>query len=595
MQIDDGGSEPTALQMFQIALQHHQNGQLREAEHHYRLALARRPDYAEALNNLGNVLFALGRATEAEQCYRRTLELRPGSGVIYGNLGKALAGLGRDSEAEHSMRTAIELQPDYAEAHNDLGKLLQQRGLLDAAEQSYRRACMLNPALGAAHFNLGNLLFSFGRIEDAERSYRRAAELDPGHAEAQRNLLYMLNYVPGKHPAEIFAEHREFARRFVPVVQAPPHANSRIPGRRLRIGYVSGDLRDHAVAFFIEPVLAKHDRGAFEIFCYYNFPRTDSVTERLKSHAVHWRDVIQLDDQTLAAMVRHDQIDILVDLSGHTVYNRLLLFGQKPAPIQATWLGYLNTSGLDAMDYRITDAHATPAGRLDGFHVEKLVRLPDSQWCYRPPRDCPDVAPPPCTTQGQVTFASFANLSKISDQTIALWGRLLKRVPGSQLLVTSAILASIPDRYLDRFLHHGIAAERIRFLGYLPLPDYLALHREADIILDTFPYSGGTTSCHALWMGVPVVALAGDTATSRGCASLLHTVGLNELVAETEEQYLDIAATLASDSGRLAVLRAEMRARMRASPLMDERRFTRNLELAYREMWHSWCKQQRAA
>jgi predicted O-linked N-acetylglucosamine transferase (SPINDLY family) len=579
----------TASQAFQTALQQHQAGRLQEAEASYRLALELNPNYAEALNNLGNVLYALGRAAEAEAQYRRTLELRPDAAVIHANLGKALAGIGQHEEAERSLRKALELQPDYAEAHNDLGKLLQQRGLLDAAECSYRRACLLKPELAAAQFNLGNLLFSFGLMDEAERSYRQALALDPGNVETHRNLVFMLNYVPGKHPAEIFAAHREFAHRFAPTIKVPPHANSPIPGRKLRVGYVSGDLRDHAVAFFIEPVLANHDRGAFEVFCYYNFPRPDAVTERLRSHADQWRDVIELNDESLAAMIRRDQIDILLDLSGHTIYNRLLMFSRKPAPVQATWLGYLNTTGLDAMDYRITDAHATPEGPLDGFHSEKLVRLPDSQWCYRPPDYCPDVSPPPNTANGRITFAAFANLSKIGEPTIELWSRLLARVPGSQLLVTSAILASVPDKYLERFVRHGIAAERVRILGFQQFRDYLTLHRSADVVLDTFPYSGGTTTCHALWMGVPVVTLAGESVTSRGGASLLHAVGLDEMVAQSPEQYLDIATALASDVRRLTTLRAEMRARMSASPLMDEARFTLNLEDAYRAMWRHWC------
>jgi predicted O-linked N-acetylglucosamine transferase (SPINDLY family) len=301
-----------------------------------------------------------------------------------------------------------------------------------------------------------------------------------------------------------------------------------------------------------------------------------------------------LDDAALAVQIRTDAIDILVDLSGHTGHSRLLVFGLKPAPVQVTWLGYLNTTGLDTMDYRIADAHAVPEGPLDALHSEKLVRLPDSQWCYRPPAGCPDVSPPPCIASGCTTFASFTNPAKIGQPTIELWARLLARVPDSRLLVVGATLTSIPDEYLERFTRHGIAPERLQVQGAKPFPEYLALHRSADIILDTFPYSGGTTTCHSLWMGVPVVTLAGETATSRGGASLLHAMGLDQLVAQTPEQYLEIAAALAADAQRLAALRAGMRKRMAASALMDEVQFTRNLEKAYGEMWRAWCAKQQS-
>jgi protein O-GlcNAc transferase len=579
----------TASDAFQLALQHQQSGRLQDAEACYRRVIALNPGHAEAHNNLGNVLNALGRTLEAEPHYRRTLELRPDAAAVHDNLGKVLSTLGRNEEAERSIRRALELQPDYAEAHNDLGQLLQQRGLREEAEQSYRKAAALKPALAAAHFNIGNLLFSYGRTEEAERSYREALALDPGHAETHRNLVFLLNYVPGKRPAEIYAEHRSFAARFCPPPDSLPHLNTPDAGRKLRIGYVSGDFRDHALAFFIEPVLARHDRKSFEIFCYSNYGRADAVTGRLKSVADHWREVSALNDAALATLVRDDAIDILVDLSGHTLHNRLLAFARKPAPVQATWLGYLNTTGLEAMDYRITDAQASPPGPLDALHSEKLVRLPDSQWCYRPPAGCPAVSPPPSASSGRITFAAFTNLSKIGQPTIELWARLLARVPGSQLLVVSAILASVPDAYVERFTRHGIAPERLRLAGTMPFTDYLALHGSADIVLDTFPYSGGTTTCHSLWMGVPVVSLTGETTTSRGGASLLHAIGLPELVAQTPEQYLEIAAALAADPRRLAALRAGMRARMAASPLMDEVRFTRNLEQAYRSMWRAWC------
>lgn len=371
------------------------------------------------------------------------------------------------------------------------------------------------------------------------------------------------------------------------------HGNSPEPERRLRIGYVSGDFRHHSVAQFFEPVLARHDRGGFEIFCYYNLFRVDDTTERLRRRADCWREITSLSDEAVADLVGRDGIDILVDLSGHTKYNRLLAFARKPAPVQAAWLGYLNTTGLDAIDYRITDRHASPEGLLDAFHSERLLRLPDSQWCYRPPLDCPEVTDPPTMHGGPVTFGAFSGLAKIGPQVVALWCRLLERLPDARLLVAGLGLGSIRDEYLSRFASRGVAPERVDLREFQSFWDYLAMHEAADVMLDTFPYTGGTTTCHALWMGVPVVTLVGDSAPSRGGASLLKAVGLDELVVDTPLQYLDTASSLAGDPERLATLRSGMRARMLASPLMDASRFTHHLEQAYRAMWRRWCETRR--
>jgi predicted O-linked N-acetylglucosamine transferase (SPINDLY family) len=568
-------------------------GRLAEAEQNYRDALALKPAYADAHANLGILLQAQGRLNEAESSYRNALAVKPDYPEMQNNLGTALLDLGRLDEAEHCFRQALEGRPAYAEAHVNLGQALRSQGRLAEAEQNIRAALALNPELAVAHNYLANVLRSLGRLEEAEASYRRALALKPDDAETHSNLVFLLNYIPGRRPAQIFHEHRKFAQRFCRFADPEPHANAARPARQLRIGYVSADLRDHAVAFFIEPVLANHDRKGFEVFCYYNLARADAVTERLRTLVDHWRDVAACDDETLARLIRSDAIDILVDLSGHTGHSRLTVFGRKPAPVQAAWLGYLNSTGLEAMDYRITDANATPRGPLDAFHSEKLVRLPGSQWCYRAPLNSPDVAPPPCLASGIVTFASFTNPAKIGEPNIKLWSRLLALVPKSRLLVVGATLTSIPEEFVKRFTRQGIAPERLQLMGAKPFPEYLALHREADVILDTNPYSGGTTTCHALWMGVPVVTLAGETATSRGGASLLNAVGLRELVAETPKQYVDFAAALAADPKRLARVRAGLRKRMAASPLMDEVRFTRNLEKAYRAMWRAWCDKQR--
>lgn len=564
-------------------------GMITEAEDCFRGALALKPDYAAAHSNLGIALRDLKRPQEAERSFHDAVRIEPDNAQAHNNRGNVLSELGQLEKAERSLRHAIRIRPDYAEAHGNLGIVLCGLRRLVEAERSARRAVELKPDYAEAHNDLGLALFGLGRVPEAERSYRKALALNPALAVAQGNLAYLLNCVAGRSAAEIHAAHRDFAQRFCSSADPRPHRNARDPGRRLRVGYVSADLRHHSVAFFIEPVLARHDHGNFEIFCYSNSAHVDAVTGRLKSCADQWREVFFMDDEALANLVREDAIDILVDLSGFSANNRLATFARKPAPVQATWLGYLNTTGLDAMDYRITDGHAAPQGLLDAYHSERLVRLPDSQWCFQPPLECPEVGPPPSVRSGQVTFAVFSNPAKIGVEVIELWSRLLARVAGSKLLVIANGLASIPEDFVARFVHHGIAKERLRVLGSRPFREYLAMHGQADVMLDTFPFTGGTTTCHALWMGVPVVSLVGDTATSRGGASLLHAVGLGELVAQTPEQYIDIGCGLAQDPARLAALRAGLRERMRASSLMDAQRFTRNLESAYRVMWRSWC------
>jgi predicted O-linked N-acetylglucosamine transferase (SPINDLY family) len=566
-------------------------GRRADAEACYRKAISLKPDYAEAHANLGNLLLHAGHPGDAADSYRKALEVRPDYPEALVNLGNALQSPGGSVDAEQCYRKALSLRPNYVEALVNLAQALRGQGRLLEAEQSLRAALAIRPEIAEAHNYLANVLRSLGQVDEAEQSYRRALALKPDDAETYSNLLFLLNYIPDRTPEQIFAEHQEFARRFVPGIKPAPHTNAPKPTRKLRIGYVSADLRDHPVAFFLEPVLAHHNRRKFEIYSYYNFAHGDLVTTRLKSLSDHWREVAALDDDALAKLIRDDAIDILVDLSGHTGHNRLLTFARKPVPVQATWLGYLNTTGLEQMDYRITDARATPRGPLDALNSEKLVRLPDTQCCYRPPQ-APDVSPPPCVASGHVTFASFTNPAKIGQTSIELWGRVLKRVPSARLLVVGATSVTLSPEFVRRFLLAGISSERIEIVGARPFPEYLALHGKVDIILDTFPYSSGTTTCHALWMGVPVVTLAGDSASSRTGTNLLHALGLKALVARAPEHYVEIAVALAADSGRLAKLRAGMRKRMAASPLMDETQFTQNLEKAYRAMWCSWCARQ---
>lgn len=585
--LQEAPAQADFLNLLGLVQQAH--GRAGDAEASFRAVLAAHPDHAVAHGNLAIALRARGHPGEAEQHLREAVRLDPAFADAHNNLGNLLLELGRAGESERCLRRAIELRPGYAEAHANLAIVLRAFGRLAEAEACARRALALDPGDAGTHNVLGVALFGLGRAREAERCYRAALAQDPSLAVAQGNLVYLMNCVSGRSLDEIYAEHRAYAQRFCPAPDAAPHGNPPDPDRRLRIGYVSGDFRHHSVAYFIESVLESHDRGAVDVFCYYNNPQSDAVTARLRGLADHWRDASALDDAALVRQVRADGIDILVDLSGYTANNRLAAFARRPAPVQATWLGYLNTTGLEAMNYRISDARASPPGALDRVHSERLVRMPDSQWCYRPPADAPQVAPSPCQASGHVTFASFSIPAKLDEAVLRLWGRLLERVPDSRLLVVTNGLREVPAAFVEELLRHGIAPERLRVEGSVPFADYLAAHARADIVLDTFPFTGGTTTCHALWMGVPVVTLVGETATSRGGASALHAVGLGELVATTEEGYLEIAAALARDPSRQALLRAGMRERLRRSPLTDAPRFTRHLEAAYRRMWRDWC------
>jgi predicted O-linked N-acetylglucosamine transferase (SPINDLY family) len=571
----------------------HRVGRHEEAGVSLRRAIEIEPQSPGTLGNLGLVLRTQGRAAEAVDAYRAALALSPEDPALLTNLGNALADLVRHEEAVACFRDAVAAAPNHASAYYNWGSLYLRSEQFQSASEKFRAALAIDPHLGEAEVGLASALLDLGRIDEAIEACRRALLLRPHDPDAHSRLLFTLLHSAEVGPRQVFEEHREWARKHTDSFSSgfPRHANSREPERRLRIGYVSGDFRHHSVAQFFEPVLARHDRGAFEIFCYHNLLRADETTERLRGSADSWCEIASLVDAAVADRVRADRIDILVDLSGHTKFNRLLVFARRPAPVQVTWLGYLNTTGLDAIGYRITDARATPQGSLDALHSERLVRLPDSQWCYQPPLDCPEVSTPPAVREKRpVTFGVFSSLAKIGPRVIALWCKLLERVPEARLLIMGLGLDSMRDEYLSRFAAQGAAPARVELRGFQSFRDYLAMHDAVDVMLDTFPYAGGTTTCHALWMGVPVISLVGDSAASRGGASVLGTIGLDELVAATSDEYLDKACALAGDLARQSTLRAGMRARMSASPLMDAARFTRHLEKAYRSMWRDWCR-----
>ena len=563
---------------------------------HFQRAVSRRPDWWQARSNLGFALARVGRMAEAAGELEAAAALNPADAGIRNNLGLALSALGRGEEAHASFKEAIHLSPGYPEAHSNLAILFERYGRTSEAIAACLEALRLRPDYPEAHHNLANALKSQGRHDEALTHYREALRLKPDYTEAHSSLLFALCYPAGLSCDQIFAEHRAFgfAHRF----PALPHDNTPDPDRALRIGYLSADFRSHAVARFIEPVLRHHDRSRFQICCYSNVGVPDATSARLGELAGRLVNIAGMPDEEAAALIRRDKIDLLVDLSGHTADNRLPLFARKPAPLQVTWLGYPHTTGLDAIDYRITDAVSDPPGESERFHSERLLRLPHTFSCFAPPTEAPPVAALPALSRGFVSFASFNNPAKITPESVALWAGALKRVPGSRMLVKGYSLADQGSqaRLLALFAAQGVGAERLELRGNTPsYAEHLRLYATVDIALDSFPYNGTTTTCEALWMGVPVLTLAGAEHRSRVGATLLRSVGLTGLVAGSSEDFCNRAADLAGDLERLARLRAALRGTMAASSLTDGAGFTGQLEIAYRAIWQNWCTKAQAS
>ena len=562
----------------------------RDALQHFLLAATLRPDWWEAHSNLGFALARMGRMAEAAAELQIAAELRPRDAGIRNNIGLAFSALGRAEEALASFQEAIRLNPLYPEAHSNLAILFERYGRTSESISSCLEALKLRPDYPEAHHNLACALKSQGRHQEAVAHYREALRLKPDYEEARSSLLFALCYRANVNEEEVVAEHLNFGA--LQQMSAVTHDNDKRSDRRLRIGYVSADFRAHAVARFIEPVLRHHDRSRFEIFCYSNVSVPDAKSEQLQQLADRFINIAGVPDQVAEEMIRRDGIDILIDLSGHSAGNRLSLFARKPAPVQVTWLGYPHTTGLPTIDYRITDAVTDPVGASEHHYAEKLLRLPGNFSCFAPPEEAPEVAELPFLSNGVITFGSFNNPAKITPETVALWAGVLLGVPGSRMLIKGYALADpgSRSRLAALFATHGLAPERLELLGNTPsYREHLSLYHRVDVALDTFPYHGTTTTCEALWMGVPVVTLAGATHRSRVGASLLGSVGLQMLVAQQAQGYWDAAIDLARDTARLAQLRMTLRQTMAASPLTDAAEFTGQIESAFREIWRSWA------
>ncbi|MGA3065703.1 MAG: tetratricopeptide repeat protein [Tepidisphaeraceae bacterium] len=561
---------------------------LPEAEDFFRRAIAVKSDFVEAHNNLGIVLRSAGRFSDSVDAYKKALELRPADPDILNNLGMALQGLGKFDESIAALRKAVELRPDHSAAYGNLGIVLRAADKPEEAIQALARAIELSPGFADAYCNYANAARDLGRLDEAVAMYRKAIQIrpDPG---THSNLVFTINFHPAYDPQTILRGNREWDRLYGQPLKETirPHENDARPDRKLRIGYVSPDFRDHCQSLFTGALFSKHNRSAFEIFCYSAVTHEDSITQGLRGQADHWQNIVGLTHGEIAEKIRDDKIDILVDLTMHMAQNRLPVFARKPAPVQVSWLAYPGTTGVEAIDYRITDPHLDPPGEHDSWYSEKSIRLPDTFWCYDPLTDHPEPNALPALKNGFITFGCLNNFCKVTDQSLSPWSRILKSLPTSRL-----ILLAPPGEHRRRiYAGLGVDSDRVEFAQFQPREKYLGTYHRIDLCLDTFPVNGHTTSLDALWMGVPVMSMVGHAAIARAGISQNTNLGLAaELVGRTGDEFVSLTLKLAANLDRLSELRKTLRARMSASALMDAPKFAKNMEAAYRQMWITWCR-----
>ena len=578
---------------YNLAMGYHSQGKLDMAVKSYKQVLSHKENSPEVYFSLGNVFFDQGNMIEAIQSFKKVISYMPNNAIAHNKLGTAYHSQEKLEEAIECYKRAISLIPNFVQPRNNMGCALCERGELEAAAISLKHALKLKPDYADGHCNLGNVLKEQGKYAEAISSYRKTIELNPNYTDVHSNLLLSLHYSTSYNSKSIFDEHIAWANTLkINSENKPDFENKKDSEKRLKIGYISPDFRSHSIAYFFEPIISHHNGKICEIYCYSAVLKSDKTTMRLRRMSHHWKSVIGLSTDQIVALIKNDEIDILIDLTGHTGKNYLSVFAHKPAPIQVTYLGYPNTTGLPTMDYRLTDDYADPSGKTEKLHTEKLIRLSSTAWCYRPPKKMPEVKEYPAKAKGIVTFGSFNASYKLNDKVYELWAKILSRVKDSRLLLKSTNFADegLKTQITEKFLKQGIERDRIILQGKVASHKaHMGYYHKIDIALDSFPYHGTTTTCEALYMGVPVVSLEGEDHRSRVGVSLLNQVKLQRLIAKTEEEYIEIACSLASDLEALGKLRKGLRPCMEKSPLMDETKFTHGLEKAYREMWQKWC------
>lgn len=617
---------PTKVQsLLQSALAHHKSGRLGDAEQLYRQVRAAAPRNFDGLHlsglaalqqgrladavdllgrahaidrghaacemRLGLALTAVGRFEHAESHFRHAVETKPDFHEGWDNLAYGLKTQNRLTEAIECHKKALALAPGYANGWYNYGLTLSLSGRVFEALECHDRAFAADPKYTLAHFGRAQALQQTHRIPEAVEEYGRFLALQPQHHEARSYRLFALHYLDGISREQLHEEHLAYGR----AVGAPPKqlfSNVADPARRLRVAFLSPDLRAHSCAHFIEPLVQHLDRTRFEIYLYHDHFREDKVSARLRARASLWRNFVGQPDAAVEKQIRADAPDILIDVAGHTGLNRLPLLARRLAPVQITYLGYPNTTGVEAIDYRFTDAIADPAPGADAFATETLVRFAPTAWSYEPPTDAPEVAISPSFTKGHVTFGCFNNLAKVTDRVLTLWGRILHAVPTAKFRLKGSGFSEpkVRARYEERFARCGLPADRVELVERTAgAAEHLSLYGDVDIALDTAPYHGTTTTCEALWMGVPVVTLVGSQHMSRVGASLLAAVGHPEWGATNDDEYVRIACHLAADEIGLAQIRSSLRAEMLGSALLDHVRQAERFGEALRTCWEDWC------
>ncbi|OBV40948.1 tetratricopeptide repeat protein [Janthinobacterium psychrotolerans] len=557
----------------------------------YQAALLLEPHNIDALNNLGMALQDNGQLEQALATFRQVALLTPDNPITHSNIAATLNAMGQREAALQSCRRAVKLGPKSTAAHVNLGTCLMEMGRLSEAVSSFETVVKLDPLQRRAHVNISAALARLGRVEQAIAHARQALKINPDWDELHSNLLFYLTHSPDIDAAALFAEHLRYAEHFEAPLRAswPLHTNTREPERRLRIGFVSADLYNHAVAHFITPILEHLALSPrLEIVIYANSFHIDPISRHLHGLAGIWRQVEKLTHAELAQLITSDAIDILIDLSGHTGFNRLPTFARKPAPLQLTWIGYPGTTGLQAMDYFLTDRYYSPPGVLDDQFTEKLIRLPACA-PFLPSPAAPEISAAPSISNGHITFGSFNRASKLSREVIARWSALLRAAPETKMLLAAMPNKQASDRLRSWFAREGIAADRLTFHGYTSIDEYLALHSQVDLCLDTYPYTSGTTGFHALWMGVPTLTMPGPTLPGFVSAAILSHAGLADFIADGEQDFLAKGLAHASDPGRLASMRLEMRERMNLAASGQPAEIAVGLEVALRHIWQRWC------
>ncbi len=570
-------------------LQRH--GFRQKAIQEFREVIRLQPQNAEAYFRLGVLFSEGGKLSDALFCYQKAFDLKPGDVRILNNLTEVLNRQGKYEEAELMAKKTLELNPNLVEAHGNLGNVYKKQGNYEKAEAHFKEALKLDPKQAKVLYHLGATLLFSNRHKEAAEHLRGAVEVDPEFYQSHSSLVYALNYIEEPSQKEIFEEHKQWGVQHSLGVQEEGWPwIERAPEKKIRVGFVSPDFKAHVVALFIQQLFKNYDKSQFEFYGYAEVENPDGYTSTFMSLLDGWRSTIGVSDQEVYQTIKNDQIDILIDLAGHTAGNRLKIFSMKPAPVQVSYLGYINTTGLKEIDYRFCDAFVNPS-ETQQYYTEQLIHLPNSFTCYEPIDPSPAVSETPGLASGHITFGCFNNTNKLTPGTIRVWSELLKQLPSSKLLLKSSHLNDKQTiaRFRDQFMSRGIHKEQLVFKGSSEIHDYLATYNKIDIALDPFPHNGGTTSHDVLWMGVPMITLEGDRYVSRFGVSILNNLGYPEWIASNEKEYINKAIALASDVELLNTIRMGLRQKMKASPLCDGVAFSRNFENTLRSLWKKFC------